>query len=593
MRSAVVAIGVLAGASSALAQEGLSLEEVAEQQEAQTASGVDVAQGWLADRRYEKAAVAAYEVLGRSQDPAEIDQATYVLAKSLYRLELFHGALHYFSRLLEGGPQSRFFAPSLEWCLFISRQMIDDASVNEVVARYGTADLPDEYRDEFLFRLARYHYTRALAIETGRIAGRTGSTEVVETKAGGLSFSGDIFGGNAPQPKVKKKRGGGLSIGGDLFGGGKADPSPASEGGELSATAHLAEAEKYSLRVNEGSVYAARAKFVEALVLHMREAPNQALSRFKDVVRLSREDSPHPDAQLKELAFFQLARTHFGAQQPSFSIFYYDRVGRDSYEWLDSLYEESWAHFRLGAYEKTLGNLLTLHAPFFEDAYFPESRILEAVTYYENCRYEEAEQILDQFMRRYEPVLKELQSMVSDERSPAEYFQLLDGLRNDDLLAEQRADPEILSQILELALADRRLARLDASQAEMKAEIARLTETSPLYAGGLGEEVEAILTDKRTQRLDEAGEAVQTRLREEAEHIKELVQQAIRIGVETARGEQERIESRLRSVDSGPKNVKQRFVEWTDDEKLVWPFSGEYWRDELGTYELTLARSCR
>ena len=46
-------------------------------------------------------------------------------------------------------------------------------------------------------------------------------------------------------------------------------------------------------------------------------------------------------------------------------------------------------------------------------------------------------------------------------------------------------------------------------------------------------------------------------------------------------------------MQSRPKEVEKEFVQWADDEKLVWLFEGEYWRDELGTYELTLAHSCR
>ncbi|MGF1510131.1 MAG: hypothetical protein ACFB9M_11590 [Myxococcota bacterium] len=578
----------------ASAQDGLSLSEVAEQQQARQATGIERAREAMSKRRFEEAALAAYSVLGSNEGPVVQDEATYTLAKALYRLRAYHSALHYFARILAQGPRNPFFESSLEWCLFISRRMVDDASVNEVVARYGSDDLPTEYRDEFLFRLSRYHYTQALSIETGLVAGMVGQTQVEKTNTGGLSFSGDIFGTEGGGPMVQEKSGGGLSLGGDIFDtGASEEAAPGLGDGELTASAHLAEAEKYALRVDEKSKYGARAKFIEALVMHMRDQPNEALSRFKSVIRLSREDRAAEDERLRELAFFQLARTHFGAQQPSFSIFYYDKVSRDSREWLDAIYEESWAHFRLGEYEKALGNLLTLHAPFFDDQYFPESRILEAVVYYENCRYAEANRLLNQFLQRYEPVLSELERLTARDRTPSEYFELLDGLRNEDVAQDVQADRAILSQIVELALADRRLARLDASQSEVQRELKQWGRFAAFAGSSLDAEVSAILEEERARLVDDAGQAVRARLQEEQENIKELVQQAIRIGVETARSEQERIESQLRSVEAGPKNVEQLFVEWTDDEKLVWPFGGEYWRDELGTYELTLARSCR
>src|SRR5205823_1614853 len=58
---------------------------------------------------------------------------------------------------------------------------------------------------------------------------------------------------------------------------------------------------------------------------------------------------------------------------------------------------------------------LTLHAPFFQGRYFPESHVLEALLLYENCRYAEARRALQEFQGRYRPVhdslARALQSM--------------------------------------------------------------------------------------------------------------------------------------------------------------------------------------
>jgi hypothetical protein len=242
-------------------------------------------------------------------------------------------------------------------------------------------------------------------------------------------------------------------------------------------------------------------------------------------------------------------------------------------------------------YEKALGNLLTLHAPFFEDQYFPESRILEAVIYYENCRYVEAKEILSQFLARYEPILEELQRIAKENSTTDDYVRVLDELENDDLASASGEQAVILSRILEIALSDRDLAKLARSLEEVRDERERVDAVD--LGPALAAELQSVLTEDVRDLSERAGRAVESRLAEERENIKSLVQQAIRIDIETARSEQERIESRLRDVQSRPRNLEKTFVEWTDDEKLVWPFEGEYWRDELGTYELTLARSCR
>ncbi len=611
---AILIVLALALPARAIAQDnkGLSLGQVAEAQKDPVRERLDAAKRQLESGVFDAAAVALFDYV--QDEKKNTEEATYYLGKALYRLGAYHSALHFFSTLLQAGPKSRYYKSSLEWCLFISRNLEDDRRVNDVVAKYAAGEFPDGYRDEFFFRLARYHYVQALAIERGSAVGRLGETRVEDTVTGGKSLKGDLFGEDpfeapppADDPDIKKKEGGGFTIDEDLFGDPVEKPKPkkkkrkksrkkkkATGDVELTAKEHTEASERYVLRVNEASKFGARAKFLEGLVLFKNEKENEALDAFKAVVRLTHPDAEHPNETLREAAFFQLARTHFGAQQPSFSIFYYDKVDRDSYAWLDALYEASWAEFRLGVYEKALGNLLTLHSPFFKDEYFPESHILKAVIYYENCRYPEAKDILTRFLRRYEPVLEELEAMTAREQTSDKYYEALENLRGRDLAQTNTEKAEILGQVLGIALADPELKRLDEAYKEVSEEEASLAS----YGGGFGsaaiaERLREVLTDAKQQLAREAGRAVRNQLERERDHVKTLIQQAIRIDIETSRSEQERIESQLRDVQSRPKDIEKEFIEWTDDEKLVWPFDGEYWRDELGTYELTLAHSCR
>lgn len=648
----LVTLGLLLASPLASAQpkgeapkKGLSLGKVAESQKDPVREKLDGALRLLRSEQYAEAAVQLQDFLESEKQHTE--EAQYNLGKALYRLGLYHSSLAQFSELLSKGPKGRFFDSSLEWCLFISRKTVASDLVNEVIAKYSTGEFPKDYRDEFLFRLARFHYVRALAIESGAIAGQVGETRVKETVTGGKSFEGDIFsgegggggdkeGGGDPgtdDPKVKKNDGGGLSIDEDIFGDApskkddkkdkkkddakKKDDKPKDDkpmielpakdkGGEgdkkgkpgdkfaLTAKEHLEAATKFVTRVAAESNFGPRAKFLEGLILYRDGKENEALEAFKSVVRLTKDGSEGESEALREAAFFQLARTHFGAQQPSFSIFYYGKVDRDSYAWLDALYEASWAQFRLGAYEKALGNLLTLHSPFFTDQYYPESLILKAVIYYENCRYPEAKEILADFLKRYEPVLEALNGLTNQQKTSAQYYEALENLRGKDLAETDTTKAAILAQVLEIALSDPELKRLDASFKEVDAELKSL----PAQGGGLpssklSKRLEDQLAKTREVLLKDAGRAVKNQLERERENIKTLVQQAIRIDIETSRSEQERIEGQLRAESSRPNETEKEFIEWADDEKLVWPFEGEYWRDELGTYELTLAHSCR
>jgi TolA-binding protein len=608
-------------------KRGAKTEAAAPQSKA-SREALDQAIGMIKREQYADAAVALERYV--ANESVYVDEASYHLGKALYRLGLYHSSLAYFDGLLKEGPKSRFYKSALEWCLFISRKTRDQDRVNEIIAKNAATDFPADYRDEFYFRLARFHFIRAIAIETGAIAGRLGETRVEENVSGGMSLRGDIFNVEAggeegatieeieegvdqdrAEGKLKKKKGGGLSIGEDLFSDEpvkKEPPKPEEKKEEpkkvdlpkgdevfaLSAKEHLESAARFVVKVNpETDKWGPRAKFLEAVVLYKQGRANDALESFKSVIRKTKGENGKT-ADLRELAFFQLARTHFGAQQPSFSIFYYNKIDRDSYAWLDALYEASWAEFRLGNYEKALGNLLTLHSPFFKDEYYPESLILKAVIYYENCRYVEAKEILTAFLKRYEPVLEELKRLTARDQAAEKYYEILANLRTGADTNTDEVKANIVSQILQLALKDEDLKRYDASYREVDEELAKFASIGGAFPGStLASRLEDELSSVRIRFSQEAGKAVKRRLEQERENIRTLIEQAIRIDIETSRAEQERIESKLRDVQSTPASRENEFIEWTDDEKLVWPFNGEYWRDELGTYQLTLANTCR
>ncbi len=597
-------------------KKGLSLGDVAKQKKSPERGRLDSAIRQLKDERYAPAAVSLYAIYEAKAAPELEDESQYQLAKALYRMGLNHSALHHFTQILSRGPEGKYYGASLEWCLFIARKIRADDRVLAAVAKFSDGRFPAEYKNEFQYELARYHYLAALQQEVGGVATSVGEARSEETVTGGKSIQGDVFGDmfdDEEEPEADPdadRSGGGLSIGGDLFGDDEEDEPPPKKrkkkakkqkkqlaeamDAPMSAPEHIEASNRMVTKVAKSSKFAARAKFLEAVLMYHEGRDNEALEAFKSVVRLTKEGAVNEDPELRDLAFFQLARTHFGAKQPSFSIYYYDKMRRFTYEWLEALYESSWAEFRLGRYEKALGNLLTLHSPFFRDQYFPESLILKAVVYYENCRYVEAKSILTEFLKRYEPVHEELKQLTVRGQPARKYYEILANLREGESADVSRQKAALLGQILDIALSDPELAKLDASYREVDTELKSLAKKDAVFTKSpLKNSLSAVVFKVRGELEREAGRAVKRKLEQERDTIKSLIQQAIRIDIETAAAEQRRIELTLRQVDSRPKEVDKEFIDWADDEKVVWPFEDEYWRDELGTYELTLARSCR
>ena len=75
----------------------------------------------------------------------------------------------------------------------------------------------------------------------------------------------------------------------------------------------------------------------------IHETIRKALEAMKEVVRMTRIAPGVLTAEmrnmktLRELAFMQLARTHYGANQPGYANFYYQKIERGGPQWLEAL----------------------------------------------------------------------------------------------------------------------------------------------------------------------------------------------------------------------------------------------------------------
>ncbi|MDR0966127.1 MAG: adventurous gliding motility protein GltC [Myxococcales bacterium] len=485
------------------------------------------------DKRYETSALALHELL-KDPNMAELhDEARYTLAKTFYRMGLYHSALNNFRQLLDKGEgNNKFFKTSLEWLFYIARKTVNEQVVLDEIAKHANADFPERFRSEFRYLLARYHFNRGKAF-----------TQL-----------------------------------------GQADDAKSS----------FDEARKLILMIPVNDPFFTKTKYLEGVIFFAQGDFEKSLESFKEVVRLNNpRTNPQADMKLREMSFMQLARTHYGHRQNRYAVFYYDKVERGSDEWLEALFEASWAHYRIGEYERALGNLITLASPFFKDEYFPEALILKAVIYYENCRYREARAILEEFEKTYMPVHDELERITNANTDAAGYWEIFTEVQKRNR-ASAGGTSWILERILSLALTDRDLKVSNDIIQEVEAEIDGIRKRSDLFK--FSELAKATGEDLKTERralMEKAGIMAKAKLEFELGQLKGLLGQALRIKFETSTQEKKFLEEAIAS--QGKTEVVQKYGHSVAvaDQQVYWPYQGEYWRDELGTYEYTLTKGCR
>ena len=496
----------------------------------------------LASGDFETAALA-YDAILREPALAEAhDEARFQQAKVLERLGLHHSALARLDEILSKGPQgSRRYHDALEWLFHVGGKTVNESVIVSQVARYSNGVFPASSQDEFTYLLARYAYERGQALdEAGRQAEAQRSYEEARRLASQV-----------------RPEGGATTKG---------------EG------------------ARQGDVYA-RARFLDGLVRYAMGESQAAVESFKDVVRLTNPKRARaPDPRMRELAFLQLARIHYEHKQNRYAIFYYDKMPWGGDSWLEGLWEASYAHYRIGNYEKSLGNLLTLQSPYFRDEWFPESWILKAIIYYENCRYPEARAILDEFHWRYGPAHDELERLTG-KGAPTKFFDLIE----DAAKGRGAGAKPMMRRIMKLAFTDANIKRLNDSIVEVEKEmddgVGRRREA--FRSSALAKELRERLQADRKRLVDEAGARARQKLEYERDALRELLEKALRIKIEISRKERQALESTLSR--GGPADVirNYRYSVAVSDEHLYWPYDGEFWRDELGTYTYTLTKGCR
>jgi hypothetical protein len=355
---------------------------------------------------------------------------------------------------------------------------------------------------------------------------------------------------------------------------------PAAAQRELDAARALAAS------VSPGDPVEGDAREVAALAALAAGDPAHATKQFLAVAGLPIRRGDAAAAHRRDKAYLQLARLAYQNADDTLAVQLYEQVGRTAPEWLDALFESSWAHFRRGEDERALGNLLTLHAPFFQERFFPESFILKALLMYENCRYRDARAALAEFQQRYQPLHDGLAQALAELRSVQAASDLL---MRGPVGVQQVVPAAAREEVARIAQdGDIRGALLAAVQLAQEIDsIDRRPE--PFRSSALIARVAPLARQARVRLLETAGRKLITRIAAERATLRELLAQSLRLSYEIAGREKE-----VAAAPEGALTAQARKEppQVADDEEL-WPFQGEYWRDELGSYRYQLGQRCK
>jgi len=350
--------------------------------------------------------------------------------------------------------------------------------------------------------------------------------------------------------------------------------------------------------VPASSEFYVQAKLFEGAT-HVREyQAKPAVEAFKEVLRTAADSTDPRIKPFEDLANLSLARTFYSTGQYELATKYFDRVSQESYDWANSLFESSWANFMLKqkGYSKALGNIHTIQAPFFENYIKPESigegLTVKATIYFYNCLFDRAQEAIDEFNAVYPTVFTELKKLIAGTSENSQLFELAVKIRK-----ETSGLPEQVERAARGVLGDLSLLKRFQYVEELDRELKAYDKSDAAWKStNIAQAVFADLTLQRSLAVNEAGDLARRRIKRLTEELSQLIKRVIKIEFEILQGEKGELEHEVieeRERTSGPTSNKPVEDIRADDEHVIWPFVGEYWRDELGYYRVKIRNKCQ
>jgi TolA-binding protein len=99
-----------------------------------------------------------YDMLEAKECPEEESRASYYLAKSLYDLQMFHGAQHYFMQVVKKGPKNPYFKYALPKLVTIAAMTGDDTEILRFVDKIPPESYPRQAKNNLYYLMGRKLY---------------------------------------------------------------------------------------------------------------------------------------------------------------------------------------------------------------------------------------------------------------------------------------------------------------------------------------------------------------------------------------------------------------------------------------------------
>ncbi len=175
-------------------------------------------------------------------------------------------------------------------------------------------------------------------------------------------------------------------------------------------------AEAHAKSVSHESEDKYDAKFILSTAQYMSGRLPQGIKTMENL-KTEYLKSRNQSSDFNSLINVTLARFQFERGDYKKAIKNYELVSREHPLWVDSLIEKGWAQIKLGDFSGAIGNMFTLHSPFFKDAFIPESYVIRTIGYLNLCQFGDANSTLGYLETEYPDQKRKVMSFLEEKKN--------------------------------------------------------------------------------------------------------------------------------------------------------------------------------
>jgi tetratricopeptide (TPR) repeat protein len=348
-------------------------------------------------------------------------------------------------------------------------------------------------------------------------------------------------------------------------------------------------------KVSADSNYAEMAQYMAGTSYAMQKNVDLAISKFEGLLAAKRRTITN-DTRVSTL--MALARAHYQKKNWDKSLEYYRRVPRDHLLWHSALFESSWANLRDGRFRSALGNFQSLHSSYYDDFYVPESLVLRAIVYLYICKYDEVSKVVSLFDTTYGEVQKRINTYLRTTNDPTAFYEELERgllMRKNLQLGKKMPEGRIPYRVVRHIIGKPDIERGLDYLRNLYEERAGLEEMpTGFLQSPLGKYTSRLLIGrvKAAQKL--IGIKARIHLMYMKGELRDLEEQVSFLRYEMIGLQKELLQKKIDSAGAQEQSIDQEVDRdyYVKNGYDYWPFTGEFWLDEIGNYFYVGKQSC-